>query len=141
MHDISCTELDAANRLPRFNMPLELGIFLGATKFGTKNTRDKVCLVFDRDQYRYQKFISDIAGQDIESHDDKADILIEKLADWLRQHTADPASVPGGGVVVDQYKAFDAALPAILQARNLPRSNMKYGDFTSIVKAWLLQIP
>jgi hypothetical protein len=30
IHDISRTELDEASQLPRFNMPLELGMFLGA---------------------------------------------------------------------------------------------------------------
>jgi hypothetical protein len=32
IHDISRTELDTASNLPRFNMPLELGIFLGARR-------------------------------------------------------------------------------------------------------------
>src|SRR5262245_2449314 len=35
IHDISRTSLDRSHRLPRFNMPLELGIFLGAIRFGT----------------------------------------------------------------------------------------------------------
>ena len=35
LHDISRTELDSATGLPRFNMPLELGLFLGAKRFGT----------------------------------------------------------------------------------------------------------
>src|SRR3989304_547094 len=35
IHDISRTQLDKRNRLPRFNMPLELGIFLGAKAYGT----------------------------------------------------------------------------------------------------------
>lgn len=30
IHDISRTELDDHSNLPRFNMPLELGLFLGA---------------------------------------------------------------------------------------------------------------
>ena len=30
IHDISRVELDKSNGLPRFNMPLELGLFLGA---------------------------------------------------------------------------------------------------------------
>ncbi|KQV44681.1 hypothetical protein [Duganella sp. Root336D2] len=34
VHDISRTELDPANSLPRFNMPLELGLFLGARQYG-----------------------------------------------------------------------------------------------------------
>lgn len=34
IHDLSRTELDEINQLPRFNMPLELGIFLGAKRHG-----------------------------------------------------------------------------------------------------------
>ncbi len=30
VHDISRTSLDSRNKLPRFNMPLELGVFIGA---------------------------------------------------------------------------------------------------------------
>lgn len=67
IHDISRTELDSVNDLPRFNMPLELGIFLGAKRFGSAKQRKKKCLVLDRERYRFQKFCSDIAGQDIKS--------------------------------------------------------------------------
>lgn len=35
IHDISRTELDSTWKLPRFNMPLELGLFLGAKRYGT----------------------------------------------------------------------------------------------------------
>ena len=41
IHDISRTELDEVSGLPRFNMPLELGIFLGAKKFGVKEQKKK----------------------------------------------------------------------------------------------------
>lgn len=41
IHDISRTELDEDSNLPRFNMPLELGIFLGAKKFGTEEQKRK----------------------------------------------------------------------------------------------------
>ena len=44
IHDISRTQLDAASGLPRFNMPLELGIFLGAKKFGIEAQKRKKCL-------------------------------------------------------------------------------------------------
>lgn len=59
VHDISNTEQDAASGLPRFNMPLELGLFLGARNFGPKRSGKKA-LIFDRQKYRYQQFISDI---------------------------------------------------------------------------------
>jgi hypothetical protein len=63
--DLSRTELH--EDLPRFNMPLELGIFLGAKKYGNEQNNNKACIIFDREQYRYQKFISDISGHDIKS--------------------------------------------------------------------------
>ena len=69
IHDISLTELCEKNNLPRFNMPLELGIFLGAKEYGTKEQKKKTCLIMDKEKYRYQKFISDISGQDIKHHD------------------------------------------------------------------------
>ena len=34
IQDISRTELDEDSGFPRFNMPLEFGVYLGAKKFG-----------------------------------------------------------------------------------------------------------
>ncbi len=68
IHDLSRTELDPVNKLPRFNMPLELGIFLGAKRFGDEANRQKRCLVLDVEKYRHQKFVSDLAGMDITDH-------------------------------------------------------------------------
>lgn len=70
IHDISRTEVSDESGLPRFNMPLELGLFLGARRFGSRTDKLKACLILDRDRYRYQRFCSDIAGQDIRSQDD-----------------------------------------------------------------------
>src|SRR5258708_5683890 len=36
IHDLSRTQLDNGTGLPRFNMPLELGMFLGAKRFGDR---------------------------------------------------------------------------------------------------------
>jgi len=55
IHDISRTTLDRATRLPRFNMPLELGLFLGAREFGDRRQRKKVPLVLERQKYSYLK--------------------------------------------------------------------------------------
>ena len=49
-------------------MPLELGLFLGAKRFGRGEQKSKTCLILDVERYRYQKFISDISGQDIAAH-------------------------------------------------------------------------
>src|SRR6266545_4234952 len=46
IHDLSRTELDQATALPRFNMPLELGIDLGCKSFSSAH-RLKSLLIFD----------------------------------------------------------------------------------------------
>jgi hypothetical protein len=45
VHDISKTELDADLGLPRFNMPFELGLFLGAKRFGGRSHNRKKTLI------------------------------------------------------------------------------------------------
>ena len=95
IHDVSRTEPDAENRLPRFNMPLELGVFLGAKRFGGTRDKRKRCLVLDRERYRFHKFVSDIAGQDIKAHDGKPDAAIRGVRDWLRRTVAG-VLLPGG---------------------------------------------
>src|SRR5437016_14556161 len=43
IHDISRTQLDRTNHLSRFNMPFELGLFLGAKSFVGGTQRKKTC--------------------------------------------------------------------------------------------------
>ena len=38
---------------------------MGAKRFGRPRQREKRLLIFDTEPYRYQKFISDLAGMDI----------------------------------------------------------------------------
>lgn len=61
IHDISRTEPDHKTKLPRFNMPLEPGVFTGASRYGNKAQKQKNCLIMDKKEFRYRKFISDIA--------------------------------------------------------------------------------
>ncbi|MCY7292150.1 MAG: hypothetical protein LH615_08205, partial [Ferruginibacter sp.] len=69
IHDLCRVELDTTSKLPRFNMPLELGIFIGAIKFGSKNLqKQKEYLILDSENFRFKSFISDIGGQDIKSY-------------------------------------------------------------------------
>jgi hypothetical protein len=44
IHDLSRTELSARTGFPRFNMPLELGIFLGIKCSSSSASRKKTCL-------------------------------------------------------------------------------------------------
>jgi hypothetical protein len=108
IHDLSRTELDPGTRLPRFNMPLELGIFLGAKFLGEGDQQKKACLVFDEKPYRYQMYLSDVAGQDIAWHDNSPKNLICRLRDWLA--SVAPGHLPSGSIVWDHYETFQGEL-------------------------------
>lgn len=83
VHDLSRTELDEVSGLPRFNMPLELGLFLGAKRYGDEEQRRKRALVLDTERYRYQRFISDLAGVDVQDHGADAERAVTRVRDWL----------------------------------------------------------
>ncbi|HEX8161100.1 MAG TPA: hypothetical protein VF538_04470 [Pyrinomonadaceae bacterium] len=114
IHDLSRTELDTTNSLPRFNMPLELGLDLGCRRFGEDYQQEKVILVMDVDRYRYQKFISDIAGQDISEHRGGEKQIVDVVREWLRPEP-DPRTVlvPSGDAIFRRYKLFQKSLPSI----------------------------
>jgi hypothetical protein len=135
IHDLSRTQLDKSHKLPRFNMPLELGMFLGAKRYGIGIQKRKQCLILDRDSYRYQKFISDIAGQDIQSHASKSERAIAITRDWLRSCSARP--MPGGIAIHREYRRFVLRLPAICRDLHLKPSEMTFNDYTNIVAEWL----
>ena len=100
IHDISRTEPDKGSGLPRFNMPLELGLFLGAKRCGAKSQKRKLCLVLDRDAYRYQQFCSDIAGQDMKAHRGDCEQAIKIVRDWLRDTPKGLTTPLPGGVEI-----------------------------------------
>jgi hypothetical protein len=137
IHDISKTELDARTRLPRFNMPLELGLYLGARSFGADRQRRKRCIIFDRQPYRYQKFISDIAGQDIHSHGGTSARLIEEIASWLRQETGDPR-VPGGRAIAREFRMFQRNVPKICAQMKLDPAEMTFQDYRRMAVTWIV---
>jgi hypothetical protein len=136
IHDISRTDLNARG-LPRFNMPLELGLFLGAQRFGTGPHRRKSCLVLDRDRYRYQEFISDIAGQDIAAHANDPAEAIKAVRDWLSVAKAGISRPPGGAAIAGRYSRFMADLPRICADAQLQVSELTFVEYADMASTWL----
>jgi hypothetical protein len=139
IHDISRTELNAKG-LPRFNMPLELGMFLGAKQFGRGHHRKKACLILDRERFRYHEFISDIAGHDIHAHQDDPKTLIVVVRNWLRGLVPD-RSVPGGEAIYEHYLLFLRDLPDLCDKLRIKPDELTYADYANIVSRWVLHNP
>lgn len=136
IHDLSRTQLDRKTRLPRFNMPLELGIFLGAKRFGNTKQRSKCCIVLDVERYRYQKFISDISGQDIEAHKNEPKDAVNCIRNWLRS-ASKRENIPGGAAIWGRYRQFKAAIPKICREARLKQNEMTFPDLTNAAGLWL----
>lgn len=136
IHDISRTEVDRDYHLPRFNMPLELGLFLGAREFGGPRQRSKLCLVLDEEPYRYQMFCSDIAGQDIRSHDGRPDVLIFEVRNWLSTALDGTVFLPGPAVMCERYAAFQSELPRICRRFHLQPAELQFVEFRTLAEEW-----
>ena len=136
IHDISRTELDRGSGLPRFNMPLELGIFLGAKRFGAEEQKRKKCLILDTERYRYQQFISDIAGQDIQPHNNSSREVITHVRNWLRTASR-RESIPGGSIIWRRYWDFRRDLPQTARECRLTVKDLIFNDYTLVVTRWL----
>ncbi len=141
IHDISRTDVDKKSKLPRFNMPLELGVFLGAKHFGHGKQKQKNCLIFDRDKYRYQKFISDISGQDICAHNNKPHQLIKQIRDWLNNFTKRKTQIPGGKMITKRYKKFKSQLPKMCKEIQIEIDELTFNDYSLLASEWLQKNP
>jgi hypothetical protein len=139
IHDLSRTELDKVNNLPRFNMPLELGIFLGAKRYGNSEQKHKRLLIFDIEKYRYQKFISDLAGIDIHDHNSEAMRALRETRDWLANVSRRVLS--SADRIAASYVAFQKDLPEIAAKLHFDPAKIPYVDFERVVVNWLTNAP
>ena len=142
IHDISRVTLDHARHLPRFNMPLELGLWLGATRFGSKRDRQKRALVLDSLPYRYQIFCSDIAGQDLRFHNNDPAILIRRIRNWLRNSPEyKNIAFPGADTIVKRYSKFREKLQVTCRNQRLNIKVLEFNDYATFVTSWLISNP
>ena len=139
IHDLSRTELDKDRCLPRFNMPLELGVFLGAKRYGDKDQQKKSCLILDKKPFRYQVFISDIAGQDVKSHNNNTEEVINLVRDWL-SHTSRRTLIPSGLSIWRRYQTFQSDLPIMIKKHELDPNRLIFGDYVTLLTSWLREL-
>ncbi|MGZ8787562.1 MAG: hypothetical protein ACXW4P_04940 [Thermoanaerobaculia bacterium] len=136
IHDLSRTESRGRFSLPRFNMPLELGIALGCTKFGVGRQRQKTTLILDRRRYRYHKFLSDIAGQDISEHNNQPSRAIEVVRNWLRTESGF-LDIPGAEYISRRYRRFKRSLATVAALAHLNPRRLTYVNYCYTISEWL----
>lgn len=140
IHDISRTCL-SLHGLPRFNMPLELGLFLGARRFGSAEQTSKSCLILDREPYRYKEFISDISGQDISAHGDDPAHAIRAVRDWLAVSRAGVGKPAGATAISKRFGRFSSELLAICATAERPLDELTFVEYADMASTWLKADP
>lgn len=104
IHDLSRAKAEKAGEVYRMNMPYELGIDDGCRRFKGPPWDQKEFLILADRQYSYQKALSDIAGNDIETHSNRFDIAIKKVRNWLVSEAEAPNV--GAKLITDRYSDF-----------------------------------
>lgn len=138
IHDLCRSKALKKGELPRFNMPYELGLDIGAAEYGGKKLKGKKVLILETERYHYQKVLSDIAGQDIASHHDDPQTLTLRLRNWFSDNT-NAATLPSASQIWHAFNQFNGDLISNLSPTytNTEIAEMPIGDYVKFVKAWL----
>lgn len=134
IHDISRTQLDG--KLPRFNMPLELGIDLGFSRAGGSVYKSKRILIMDTARYRYMRFISDLNGKDPVAHRNQQKQVVINVRNWLTTE-AGLSRQPSGKNVFRELTIFKARLPKICANSSTHADDMPFSEYSWIVADFL----
>jgi hypothetical protein len=139
IHDISRVELDRGSRLPRFNMPLELGADLGLRLEGPARQRKRRMLILDAEPHRYDKTLSDISGMDVEAHGNDPRHIIRHIRNWLNANRKPKSAILPGAVSIQQdYAEYRKIAPAIVGELRLdPHDELPHGDYLHVVETAL----
>jgi len=135
IHDLSRVELNCDSPLPRFNMPLELGIYIGCQRFGSGSHKNKKYLVLDKEPYRYKKFISDISGQDISGHNNDPVTLIEIIRGWISM--VSNKAIPGSRFHLERYLQFKNELDDRCKAYKWDYDKLTYKEYNTIINEFI----
>jgi hypothetical protein len=141
IHDISRVKPDPSDGLPRFNVPLELGLFLGAQEYGIGPQKQKRSLILDAEPDRYQKFCSDIAGQDVRAHHGRPATAVAAIRAMLSTALDGRARLPGAATIHARYTRFRADLPGICRQFHVKVAELQFVELRSFVMEWLAEHP
>jgi hypothetical protein len=138
VHDISMQSLDNATGLPRFNMPFELGLFLGCKHFSAhaeQNSKD--FLVLDSAPYRFRESLSDVAGYDIACHNSFPDQVIQLVRDWLANSLG--KTMYGASKLRSEFQEFEGQLPVMTRDFAPHADQIGFTDLCYLIREWIRQ--
>ena len=104
VHDLSRCKAEKVGEFFRMNMPFEFGIDMGFRHSPDKRTDRKKFIIFENEQYDLKKALSDIAGFDVEFHQNDFQLVIKKLRNFLKVEVN--CTLPGEKKLKSEYSTF-----------------------------------
>ena len=126
IHDLSRIEL-GDNDLPRFNMPFELGLAIGAKRFGAGRKDDGIKIMV-AERYKLPAYLSDLGGNDPSAHHRDPARVIKIVRDFLHKSPAGDI-LPGPAKLNAAFRDFQSKLSDI--AMRIDHQPAEVGGFTS----------
>src|SRR6185503_10284670 len=132
IHDISRVQ-------PRFNMPFELGLDIGFQEGGNRKYKKKSHLILATHQYRYKKYLSDLAGRDTAAHNDRVADIIVAVRDWLNdaEEVKKRHPLPSGALIYEAYRKFRRRLPELCKESGLSMKHLTFSDYSYLVAKFI----
>ncbi len=142
IHDLSRTELGAAD-LPRFNMPFELGLFMGAKRFGGKKHKRKSALILVGQPYQLPIYLSDLAGNDPAAHRSEPAEVIRQVRRYLHEGP-EGIQLPGTKTLQTEFERFKRRLPDLAEALGIAPEEidpfLEYRSYISLLEGYLAEV-
>lgn len=93
-------------------------------------------MILDTAQYRFQMFISDLAGMDIKAHGGDPRTMVQHVRDFLLA-VSRRKTIPPTIELLDSYDRFVVALPELSATAGLDPADLRFPDFERLAQAWV----
>jgi hypothetical protein len=144
IHDISRVKSSSDSPLPRFNMPFECGLALGAIRFGNiLQKRDFLLLVGE--PFQDKRTLSDLAGQDSKAHQNDPKLALNAVRAFLSAKKNSADRTRGAEAIWKRYLLFKSELPRLGEDIELAVNEIESFDYLpdwiNVVALWQAKLP
>lgn len=139
IHDLSRMEPTKRKQYPRFNMPFECGIDFGLKMSDETRYGEKKFLILEKELHRYQKVISDIAGNDIYSHSNEPEKVVKAVRDWFRRMKLTDVDYKKVWLAFNQFSTDNELI--LTEQGHDPQDihALTFSDIISNMEAWITE--
>ena len=143
IHDLSRTEAGATG-LPRFNMPFELGLAMGARHYGAERQRTKRACIMVAVDYALPRYLSDLAGSDPWVYRDDPHEVIRVVRGHLHMTPAG-RGLPGAAHMIELFQRFRADVPFLAKQARLTveeaHARLGYRNYMDLLRGFCEAVP